>query len=464
MASIKRMVQRVKDDAVALLGPARILALCEAAGHRWRVRELDPVTLVSAMMLQVLHATSQRGTLRIAGIGVTPTAYCKAKRLFPLEVIQRLALALSQSIESQANQSSATQRSIQNKPYKLPGLPGRVVMIDGSSVSMPDTPALQNAFGQPGNAKLGCGFPVVHLLALIDQTTGTIRDLLTHPGDTHDMAHTAKLHPMLEENDILLGDRAFCSYAHLTLLLQDKLHGVLRLHQKQIVSFKVGRQHKRLLPKAKRRAAPSSRFIQRMGKQDQLVEYIKPKGCPRWMSQEAYTQLPGAITVRELRCRIPPQRGRTREVTLVTTFLDCEKYTKEELTKLYQSRWEKSGGETRLCEFKQTLGANVLRSTSEQGVLKDLWMHVLVFNLIRLLILRHARERGVDPRRLSFIDARDVLRYTDPDIQIPMLIYNPIRPGRAEPRVIKRRKDTYNVMTRPRETLRQALENKTLRP
>ena len=88
---------------------------------------------------------------------------------------------------------------------------------------------------------------------------------------------------------------------------------------------------------------------------------------------------------------------------------------------------------------------------------------MLVFNLIRLLMLRHARERGVDPRRLSFIDARDVLRYADPGRPIPMLIDNPIRPGRDEPRVIKRRKDTYNVMTRPRETLRQALENKTLR-
>lgn len=451
MASINRMVQRVKDDVCSLLDPAGVTAACVAAGHRWRVRELDPVTLVSVMMLQVLYATSCRGALRVAGIDVTPTAYCKAKRKLPLEVLHRLMLTLARR-----------EQQVSSDAQGFRGFRGRVVMVDGSSASMPDTPSLQDAFGQPGGATPGCGFPVVHLLALIDQAHGTIRDLLTHPCDTHDLTHTPKLHPMLEEGDILLGDRAFCSYAHLCLLLRDNLHGVLRLHQKQIVSFKAGRKHKRRLPKADRAKAPSSRFITRMGKHDQLVEYRKPKECPRWMTPANYAKLPETITVRELRYRIKAQRGRprnrTREVTLVTTLVDCEKYPQEEIAKLYQSRWEI---ETRLCEFKQTLGANVLRSTSEQGVLKDLWTHVLVFNLIRLLMLRHAKERGGDPRRLSFIDARDVLRYRR-DGPIPQLAYHTPRPGRDEPRTIKRRKDTYTVMTRPRETLRQELENKTL--
>jgi len=241
------------------------------------------------------------------------------------------------------------------------------------------------------------------------------------------------------------------------------LHGVLRLHQKQIVSFKPGRKHKRQLPKAQRANAPASRFIQRLGQDDQLVEYLKPQECPRWMTPADYAKLPDTITVRELRYPIKTQRGRprnrTREVTIVTTLVDHEKYPKQRVVDLYQSRWEI---ETRLREFKQTLGANVLRSTTEQGVLKDLWTHVLVFNLVRLLMLRHAKERGCDPRRLSFIDARDVLRYRRAG-PIPPLAYNTIRPGRDEPRVIKRRKDTYAVMTRPRETLRQELENKTLR-
>ena len=459
MASIKRMVHRVKDDALAILSPARVTAACVAAQHPWRVRKLDPVTLVGVMMLQVLHATSCRGALRVAGIDLTPMTYCKAKQRIPLEVLQRLVLMLAQRERRVAGQASGDDSDAGR------GFRGhRVVMVDGSSASMPDTPALQAVFGQPSGVTAGCGFPVVHLLALFDQASGMILDLLTHRCDTHDMAHTSELHPMLEADDVLLGDRAFCSYAHLCLLARDRLHGVLRLHQKQIVSFKAGRKHKRLLPKAQRAKAPSSRFVGRLGQHDQIVEYFKPKVCPKWMTPQAYAQLPEALTVRELRYKIKAPRGRTREVTLVTTLLDPRKYPKAELAGLYQSRWDV---ETRLLEFKQTLGANVLRSTSEQGVLKDLWTHVLVFNLIRLLMLRHAKARGVDPRRLSFIDARDVLRHMRDgpgNPRIPRLAYRPTRPGRDEPRVIKRRKDCYTVMARPRETLRQEIENKSLTP
>lgn len=452
--SMKHQVQRVKDDAHRLLSPARVERACLAAGHDWRVRALPPSTLIGLMMMQVLHATSLRGALRAGRVDVTPTAYCKAKTQLPLEVLQRLMLDLAGRAQDVIGSDHSCCDGV--------GLrwPGRVVMVDGSSASMPDTPALQRAFGQPGNAKDGCGFPVMHLLALFDQSSGMIRDLLTHPGQTHDLAHARKLHPMLEEGDVLLGDRGFCSYAHIALLLQENLHGVLRLHQKQIVSFKPGRKCKRQLPKAQRGNAPSSSLVRRLGKHDQLVDYHKPKGRPAWMSETDYAKLPGAIRVRELRYTIKTERGRTRQVTVVTTLLDPGKYPKDELAKLYESRWQI---ETRLCEFKQTLGANVLPSKSEQGVLKDLWMHVLVFNLVRLMMLRHAKARGCDPRRLSFIDARDVLRYLGPDANnhpIPRLMYHEIRPGRDEPRVIKRRKDCYSLMTRPRETLRQTLENK----
>lgn len=453
-SSMKHQVQRVKDDAHRLLSPASIERACVAAGHDWRVRELGPVVLIGLMMTQVLHATSLRGALRAGRVGVTPTALCKAKGQLPLEVIQRLVSDLA----GQAREVMG-QAPIQG----LGPWPGRVVMVDGSSASMPDTPGLQQAFGQPGNAKPGCGFPVMHLLALFDQSTGMIRDLLTHPNNTHDLAHASKLHPMLEPGDVLLGDCGFSSYAHLALLLQENLHGVLHAHQRQIVSFKTGRKSKRQLSKARRTDAPSSSFVKRLGKRDQLVDYPKPKNKPRWMSQTQYDPLPGVIRVRELRYTVKPKRGRVREVTVVTTLLDPRKYPKRELAKLYQSRWEV---ETRLCEFKQTLGADVLRSKSEPGVLKDLWVYVLVYNLVRLLMLRHAKARGCDTRRLSFIDARDVLRYGlyDPlNRPIPDLVYQKLRPGRDEPRVIKRRKDNYCYMTKPRETLRQNLASKTVR-
>ena len=451
--SMKHQVQRVKDDAHRLLSPASVERACVAAGHDWRVRELPPAVLIGLMMTQVLHATSLRGALRAGQVDATPTALCKAKGQLPLDVIQRLVSDL-------AGQA----RGVMSDCPPPPGLPGvgRVVMVDGSSASMPDTPGLQQAFGQPGNARPGCGFPVMHLLALFDQSTGLIQDLLTHPNNTHDLAKVSKLHPMLEEGDILLGDRGFSSYAHLALLLQDNLHGVLRVHQKQIVSFKQGRRAKHQLPKARRSDAPSSSFVKKLGKHDQVVDYLKPTNKPDWMTQEQYARLPGAIRVRELRYKIERPGSRVREVTVVTTLLDARKYPKAMMAELYESRWEV---ETRLCELKQTLGADVLPSKSQAGVLKDLWVYVLVYNLIRLLMLRHARERGCDPRRLSFIDARDVLRYAmhgPANPQIPKLAYHPIRPGRDEPRVIKRRRDCYTIMTRPRETLRQELGIKPL--
>jgi len=453
--SMKRQVQRVKDDAHRLLSPAAIERACVAAGHDWRVRELPPVVLIGLMMTQVLHTTSLRGALRAGHVDATPTAFCKAKGQLPLDVIQHLVSDL-------AGQACSVIDHCPPATPKLPGV-GRVVMVDGSSASMPDTLGLQQAFGHPGNAKPGCGFPVMHLLALFDQSTGMIQDLLTHPNNTHDLAHTSKLHPMLEAGDLLLGDRGFSSYAHLALLLSENLHGVLRLHQRQITSFRPGRKAKRQLPKARRMNAPSSSFVKKLGRHDQIVDYHKPKNKPDWMTQEQYAQLPGAIRVRELRYKIERPGTRVREVTVVTTLLDPRKYPKSVIAGLYESRWEV---ETRLCEFKQTLGADVLRSKNEAGVLKDIWMHVLVYNLIRLLMLRQAKVRGCDPRRLSFIDARDVLRYTasqPTNRPIPELVYHKIRPGRDEPRVIKRRKDNYCYMTKPRETLRQNLGSKTVR-
>jgi hypothetical protein len=408
MTSIVAAVRRVKDDACKLLDSAMVYGACVAAGHDWRLRALDPITTISVMMLQVLHATSCRGALRAARMHVTPTAYCRAKKRLPLEVIHRLVLAL-------AGRAGGARGALYDATRWLGH---RVVMIDGSSASMPDTPALQRAYGQPASMKPGCGFPAVHLLALFDQATGMILDLLTHRCDTHDMAHAAKLHPMLEQGDVLLGDRGFCSYAHLCLLLQDKLHGVFRGHQRQIVSFKRHRKCRMQLPKTHHAGKPTSRYIKRLDKQDQLVEYIKPKKRPDWMDERTYAALPDTIVVRELRYQVKRARGRTHEVTLVTTLLDAERYTKHALTKLYGSRREV---ETRLIEFKQTLGANVLRSTSEQGVLKDMWMHVLVYNLVRLLMLRCAAMRGCDPRRLSLIDARDVLRDGRRDDEPPML-------------------------------------------
>ncbi len=455
MASIRSIVRCVKDDAAKLLDPNIIMQACDAAKHHWRVRTFDPLVAVSVMLLQVLHATSCRGALRAAKLTASAGAYCKAKQRLPVQVLEYLLATINKKIALQTAGSSSSRSSSSNARWHG----HRVVLVDGSSASMPDTPELQNAFGHPGNQKRGCGFPVMHLLALFDQVTGTIIEMLMNHGHSHDMAHVSKLHPKLQPGDVLLGDRGFCSYAHLCLLYKGKLEGVLRLHQRHIVNFKPFRKCQSQLPKAKRTGKPTSRYIKQLGKCDQLVEYIKPTSCPAWMNASDYLALPDTIVVRELRYAYRTRKGRVKQMVLVTTLLDAERYSKRALQKLYESRWQV---ETRLAEFKRTLGAHVLPSTTEQGVKKDVLTHMIVFNLIRLMMARHAAARGVAATRISFIDARDVMRFAKHDDSIPRLILNPIRPGRDEPRVIKRRKDQYTVMTKPRETLRQTKAAKRL--
>ena len=145
----------------------------------------------------------------------------------------------------------------------------RVFLLDGSSFSMPDTPELQKKFGQPGAQKPGCGFPVAHLLLLFHAGTGLLRQVLAAPLRTHDMSQVASLHPELGEGDVLLGDRAFCSFAHLALIFLRKLQGVFRVHQRQIVDFRPHRAHQ-VPGKGKARAGvPRSRWLRKLGVRDQ---------------------------------------------------------------------------------------------------------------------------------------------------------------------------------------------------
>ena len=120
-----------------------------------------------------------------------------------------------------------------------------VFLVDGSSFSMPDTPELQEHFGQPGNQVPGCGFPVAHWLALMHYGTGMVVRMLTAPLRTHEQSRVAELHPELQPGDVLVGDRGFCSYVHLALLFQRKSQGVFRVHQRTIVSFRRHRKHAR---------------------------------------------------------------------------------------------------------------------------------------------------------------------------------------------------------------------------
>ena len=329
--------------------------------------------------------------------------------------------------------------------------------LDGSSFSMPDTKSLQKAFGQPGGQKKGCGFPVAHLLLMTDAVTGLILDVVAGPLRTHEMSQVTEIHPKLRPGDVLVGDRGFCSFAHLALLLQDKLHAVLRIHQRTIVDFAPGRPYVRGQATASEKGLPRSKWLQCIGTTDQIVRWFKPRQRPRWMSCEQYKQLPESITVRELKYRVETPGYRTRCITLVTTLVDGEKYPAKELAELYRCRWQI---EINLRHLKQTMGMDVLHCQTADGVRKEMMMFAIVYNLVCCVIYDAADRQGVQPDRISFIDALRWLRTSSPGRELIELIINPHRPGRFEPRVVKRRPKQYSLMTKRRKTLRNRLRNK----
>ena len=191
-----------------------------------------------------------------------------------------------------------------------------------------------------------------------------------------------------------------------------------------------------------------------MGRHDQLVEYTKPSATPIWMDQRRYANLPDMLLVRELRFRTPQRAHRTRVITLVTTLLDPERYPAAELAALYMQRWQI---EVNFRHLKTTMGMEVLHCMSVDGVLKEMYMFALAYNLVRLVMLEASQCQQVPLDRISFVDALRWLRDATPTTPLTPLVVNRSRPNRLEPRVIKRRMKEYDLMTRPRDALRNRL-------
>ena len=445
-ASITEVVKQIKSDVARHLEPSMILAVCERFGHKWRQRILDPVTTVHAFLLQILFGnTACDHVPHLVGRRFTGEAYGLARARIPLEIFQELLAGVCQTLQATLDDAALW-------------LGHRVWLEDGSAFSMPDTAELQAAFGQPGGQARGCGFPVGHLLTLFHAGTGLLLKAIAAPLRTHDMAQASQMLPQMRAGDVLLADRGFSSFAHLALVLRAGIQAVFRLHQKQIASFRVGRLH---VPVGRRyqwtkglRGLPRSRWIKRLGRLDQLVEYFKPRSRPKWMSAEEYAALPESIVVRELRFSISHPGYRTRVVTLVTTLLDADQYPARELAALYGKRWRV---ETNLRHLKQTMRMDVLRTKTVNGVNKELAMFALAYNLVRLAMLEAAERQNVPVERISFIDALRWLCHTQPGEPLCDLIVLPNRPHRVEPRVRKRRPKEYPLMKRPRDELRKAL-------
>lgn len=428
--SISAAMRLIKSELHEHLTPDDVLAACVAAGHRWRERVLGPVVTVQALLLQILHATAMTGVSRIVGVPFSASAYCQALQRLPVAVLRTL---LRQVVARQRRDTD-----------RIGGWRGhRVFFVDGSSCSMPDTPKLQRRFGQPTEQKPGCGFPVAHLLALFDAYSGLLIDVLASSWRIHDLTRVGELHPHLRPGDLLLADRGFCSYAHLACLQQQGIHAVMRIHQRRHVSFKT-RQF---------RCAGVDWPI-RLGPRDQLTLWRKTGVRSRVMSREAYDALPDVLLVRELRYRVTRRGYRTRAVTLATTLLDAEAYPAVALAELYHRRWQ---AEVNLRHLKETLGMRVLRSQSPDGVERELLAFALVYNLICLVMTVIAVHLQTTPERVSLIDVLRLLRLGLDRLVVAAIVVNPDRPGRVQPRVVKRRPLQYSRMTRPRAVLKREL-------
>lgn len=443
MVTILPALRQVREDLVKLLDRHEVERVCHDLGYEWRARQLDPYTTLHLFILQMVNKNTAMTHLpHLSGERFSASAYCQARQRLPLELIQRLVSTFAQGTR---------------KSEALSLWHGhRVALIDGSGFSMPDTPELQATFGQSGQQKPGCGFPVAHVLVLMDAYAGFLHDMIISPLRTHDMSHVADLHPKLCAGDIVVGDRGFCSYAHLALISRANLHGVLRMHQKQIVSFHPHRPCTRDLPKGNT-GIPTSRWVRRLGHGDQLVTWHKPKSPPKWMDAEEFKKLPDEMLVREIKYRIQDRGCRVQEVTLVTTLLDPVRYSAAEIRRLYRLRWQV---EVDLYDLKITLGMDVLKGHKVETVKKEALVLSLVYNLVRLVMLKAAKRQRVSPQRISFIDALRWVQPPKPDVALPELVVNPVRPGRIEPRCLKRRGKKFTLMKVPRHELRKRLKKR----
>jgi hypothetical protein len=408
--ALARLARCSEDD----LDPQKtFLQRCEQDGHVWRERLLGPRVTLWLFLLQVLHGNTAITHLRhLSGIGFAPASYCQARMRLPLA-------ALGALLGSMVHRAG------------LPGSSGptgrRVLFVDGSSFSMPDTPPLRAHFGLQRNQKPGVGYPVAKILGLLDAATGLFVNVMAYRLFTHDMRGVIGLHPALARGDILVGDRAFCSFVHFCLLSGAGVSACCRLHQR--------------------------RKVDRLG----VRRWNKPQEPPAWMTGKQFATLPGWIDVRVLRHRVEQEGFRTRVLFIATTLLDEREWSDREVAGLYARRWDI---ETCFNHLKTTMKMNVLKCHTLEGVMKELCVYLLIYNLVRLRMLRWAARNGVDVRRVSFIDACRALSAEAMGLpRVDRLIVNPDRFGRCNPRAVRRRPKKYPLLTKPRSQWK-ASENK----
>ncbi len=312
-------------------------------------------------------------------------------------------------------------------------------MVDGTTVSMADTPENQAVFPQSRSQKPGLGFPICRLLAMFCLSSGAVLDAAisaTLGKGTDEQTLLRSLLDRLEAGSVLIGDAFFPTYFLLAELKRRGVDGIFEQH---------GSRH----------LSTDFRCGSRLGERDHVIEYEKPKLKPSWMTEVDYAQAPDRLTVRELHVG-----GKT----LVTTLLCAKQAPKNELKLLYRRRWQV---ELDFRHLKTTMGMDVLSSKSPAMAVKEIWVHLLAYNLIRRMMLQAARIEGVQPHLLSFKHAlqlciawRHAVTHLDSNaanLLLCLIARRRVgkRPGRIEPRAIKRRPKPFPLLTKPRHLARE---------
>ena len=438
--SIADIVRQFKREWTTCLEPEAIQRICEEAGLRWRERLLTPVITIQLMLVQILHGNTAISHLpHLARFRFAASSFCKARMRISLAVFERLLASITNCLHG-ADLDKGRWRG------------HRVFLSDGTGISMPDVPELIDYFGFCTRQREGCRYPVLKLYPLVHLGTGMILKSLICPFRSHEARQVINLHPELQKDDVLVADRAYCSFYHFCLLIQRGCHAVFRMHHRVAVDFTPGRAYVVPGGTPSRKGMVRSRQIKLLGKKDQIVEWFRPRSKLTSMTLEEHKALPESITVREIEYRVQQKGFRSKKIIIVTTLIDSERYPARELAKLYGLRWEI---ETNFNHLKTTMKMDILKSKTVDGIKKELLCYFIVYNLVRLVMLQAAKQQRVKPTRISFIDALRWLASASPDEKLFTLRLVPVRPGRYEPRTKKRREKPYPYMILPRQELRK---------
>ena len=363
-------------------------------------------------------------------ISSNTSAYCQARSRIKNSYLNEINNKVVESFDK---------KSCQNHLW----LGRKVKVVDGSSVSMPDTKENQKLYPQPYGQKKGCGIRVMRIVAMFSLATGALIAFRKGSLNVHERRLWHKMIKHLEKEDVVLADRGFCSLADYWILLQLKVDCVMRLHQRRSKGVKI---------------------IKKLGKNDSIVEWKKTQICPKWLTKEEWKTVPASLIVRHVEVNIEIPGFRTRNIIIATTLTDHKNYTKQALADLYRRRWL---AELFLRDLKTSMHMDILRCKTPELVHKEITISIIAYNLIRALIWEAAVKKNIDPYRISFSGTISTIRQWAPllatlrntqekknaigalfDFIAKDII--PYRPNRQQPRAIKRRKKNYQLLTKPR--------------